>query len=149
MAVTDTAWADVADVLQFTGETVTEEDLLRAQDTIELFAGVTIEATDNISDRNLRHLNRAVAYQAAWAAPRPDLYTQTDVESFSQDGASHTPASVNANLLAPFARRFLRRLTWANKPMRIRRRYHQYDYNNRSPRDSAVADDNRTWDPMR
>lgn len=148
MGVTDVAWADEADVLLFTGETVDEADLIRAQDIVELFCGTTLLATDNIAGTNLRYLNRAVAYQAAWMSLKPDLYTHTDVENFSQDGASHTPASVNANLLAPLARRWLRRLSWANKPLRIRRRYNQYDYNNRGPRDSAVSDDNRVWTPQ-
>lgn len=144
----DVAWADESDVLAFTGETVVEADLVKAQDIIELFSGVTLLATDNISQTNLRYLNRAVAYQAGWMNTRPDLFSHQDVESFSQDGASHTPASVNAQLLAPFAARWLRRLTWRTKPLRVRRRYNEFDYSNRGPRDSAVADDNRTWDPM-
>lgn len=148
MAVTDVAWADEPDVLRYTGETVDEDVVIRAQDIVELFAGCTLLATDNISETNLLHLNRAVAYQAGWMAAHPDLFTHTDVDSVSQDGASHTPGNVNANLLAPFAARHLRRLTWRNKPLRIRRRYQQYDYMNNSPRDSAVADDNRVWDPL-
>lgn len=140
-------WADVEDVHTFTGETVDDETLIRAQDIIELFCGTTFLATDNISQRNLRMLNRAVAYQAGWMPSRPDLFTHVDVQTVSQDGSSHTPATENAALLSPFAARYLRRLTWVNKPLRVRRRYGEYE-NNDGPRDSAVADDNRAWVPL-
>lgn len=141
------AWADVDDVLTYTGEEVDEDTILRAQDIIELFCGTTFLATDNISGRNLRCLNRAVAYQAGWMPSRPDLFTHIDVDTVSQDGASHTPGSVNAALLAPFAARWLRRITWRHKPLRIRRRYGETDDSD-GPRDSAVADDNKVWIPM-
>lgn len=142
------AWADSDDVDLLTGVTVGDDDVLRAQDIIEIFAGTTWLATDQISERNLRLLNRAVAYQTAWMASRPDMYSHFDVDTVSQDGASFTPGTVNAQLLAPLAQRCLRRLTWGQKPLRVRHGYNQPDYNNLGPRDSAVADDNRPWVPM-
>lgn len=141
------AWATVDDVQTYTGEQVSDEDLLRAQDIVELFAGVTFDSVE-LSPRNLRCLNRAVAYQAGWATGRPDLYTQTDVDTVSQDGHSHTPKHENSDLLAPLARRWLNRLTWVQKPLRIRGRYHTPDYTNQGDRDSAAADDARYWTPL-
>lgn len=141
-------WASVDDVFTFTGETVDEPTLRRAQDLIELFAGVTWLGNDQISQRNARHLNRAVAYQAGWMGSRPDLYTHLDVQTVSQDGASHTPGNENAQLLAPLATRCLRRLSWADKPLRVQRGYNRNFYDDRGPRDSAVADDDRIWTPM-
>lgn len=142
------AWATVEDVELFTDEIVDEATLRRAQDIVELFAGTTILASGNISATNLRYLNRAVAYQAGWMPSRPDLFTHQDIDTASGDGGSHTPATVNAQLLAPFAARYLARLTWRNKPLRVRRRYGQTEYSDNGPRDSAVADDNRSWAPM-
>lgn len=143
-------WADASDVARFTGAVVTIGDLTQAQDIIDLFSGTTFGAYNNISPKNLRLLNRAVCYQAAWMQARPDLYTHMDVQSASQDGASFTPAGENAQLLAPMADRWLRRLTWRNKPLRVRRRYDQYDTDDtRHSRDSAVADDAQPWVPMR
>lgn len=142
------AWATIADVLLYTGQTVTEAKLLQAQDIIELFSGTTFLATDNLSPTNLRRLNRAVAYQAGWMVLHPDVFTNVDVDSVSQDGASYTPSHDNAALLAPLAKRHLARLTWVLKPLRVRRRYGQYDYEARGPRDSAVYDDNRVWTPI-
>jgi hypothetical protein len=143
------AWATVDDVDLYTDEIVDEKTLFRAQKIVELFAGCTFSATDNISQTNLRHLRAAVASQAGWMPSRPDLFSHQDIDTASGDGASHTPGTVNAQLLAPFAARHLARLTWRNKPLRVRRRYAQSDYyNDRGPRDSAVADDNAPWTPM-
>ncbi len=142
------AWADPDDVALWTKQQVTEEDCLRAQDIIELFAGTTFLAYDNISPGNMRKLNRAVAYQAGWMVEHPDLYTHTDADSVSSDGASVTKAHENADLLAPFARRWLARLTWRNAPLRVRRRYGQSDYSNSGSLDSAAADDSRIWTPL-
>lgn len=141
------AWADPDDVLLLTEETVTDSDCVRAQDIVEIFCGTTYLAT-SISQTNLRLLNRAVAYQAAWMTQRPDLYTHMDVDNVSQDGASLSPATVNAQLLAPLAARCIRRLSWLNRPLRVRRGYRHSEYDDRGPRDSAVADDNRIWTPM-
>lgn len=147
---TNELWATVADVALYTGAVVTLPEMAQAQDIIDLFSGITFGAYQNISPRNLRHLNRALCYQAAWIQARPDLYTQTEVASHNHDAASFTPMGENAMLLAPFARRWLNRLTWANKPLRVRRRYDQFDTDDtRHSRDSAVADDAQPWAPMR
>lgn len=139
-------WATADDVLTYTGVTVGEADIIRAQDHIEIIAGVTEDAVIE-SPRNLRLLNRAVAYQAAWEQYHPDLYMNVDVDSVGQDGHSHTPAHENAALIAPWATRCLRRLTWVQRPLRVRKRYGAEDYDDGN-RDSAVADDNRPWVPM-
>jgi hypothetical protein len=141
------AWATAADVLKYTGVEVGDAELIRAQDHIELIAGITYDAVVD-SPRNLRLLNRAVAYQAAWEQYHPDLYLNVDVDSISQDGHSHTPAHENAGLIAPWATRCLRRLTWVQRPLRVRRSYDSGDYSDTGSRDSAVADDSRTWAPL-
>lgn len=140
-------WCDVADVYKLTGETVDEVVLTQAQGIMDLFSGTTFASRDNIAGRNLRHLLAATAYQAAWMPSHPDIFTHMDVQSIQAGGASATPGGENAQLLAPFALRALRRLTWWQKPYRTRGRYGTY--NNDTPRDSAVADDNRPWTPIR
>jgi hypothetical protein len=141
------SWATAADVTTYTGETsVTDDELVRAQDIIELFSGITFDAVVD-SPRNLRCLNRAVAYQTAWMRYHPDLYLNVDVDSISQDGHSHTPAHENAALVAPLATRWLRRLTWIQRPLRVRKRYGTDDFGDGNL-DSAVADDNRAWTPL-
>jgi hypothetical protein len=142
------AWATLDDVFLRTGTAVDETTLVQAQDIIELFSGITFASTDNLSARNLRMLNRAVAYQAGWMPFHPDIFMNTDTDSDSQDGASSQPSHDNARLLAPFAKRWLARLTWAQKPLRVRGRYNQTDYSQLGDRDSAVRDDNFVWTPM-
>jgi len=141
------AWATADDVLRLTGEQVGDGDLIRAQDIIEILAGVTFDSVE-LSPRNLRLLNRAVAYQAAWAVYHPDLYSHVDVDNVSQDGHSHTPSHDLAALVAPLAHLCLKRLSWVQKPLRVRPRYGQSDYNELGSRDSAAADDARVWMPL-
>lgn len=141
-------WATIDDVSLRTGESVQLATLLQAQDLIELFSGVTFLATDQITERNLRHLNRAVAYQAGWMPSRPDLFTHIEADQVSQGGTSHQKGHENADLLAPMAIRMLRRLTWTMRPLHIRRGFGSDDYSDEGSRDSAVADDNRVWTPL-
>lgn len=143
------AWADAADVLRWTAQSVTDDDVSRAQDIVELNCGTTYLATANISPKNLRHLNRAVAYQAGWAKLNPDLYTSRDVESAGADGQNYQPGHESAHLIAPLARRHIRQLSWVQRPLRVRRRYGQPDYlSDGGNRDSASRDDARYWTPL-
>jgi hypothetical protein len=103
-------WASVSDVTEITGATVDAETLAQAQGVIELLVGRTADATW-IPARDLRWLRRAVAYQAAWMPSQPDLFTRTEVASSSQDGASQVYRP-DSHLLAPLARRALKKLTW-------------------------------------
>lgn len=143
-----TAWATAANVLDLTAITVTDAEVLRAQAIIELFANTTTESSDAglISSRNLRLLQRAVAFQAAWMTEHPDVYTNVDVTSFSQDGQSASQAHANAALLAPLAKRHLDRLSWHLEPLRAYKR--ATVYTDTGTRDSAVRDDALPWIPL-
>lgn len=141
------AWATADDVLTYTAEEVSDQDILRAQPLIELAAGTHFDAVID-SPRNLRLLRMAVAYQTAWMRYHPDIFLNVDVDSISQDGHSHTPAHENAALYSPWATRCLRRLTWVQKPLRVRSRYGSGDYGDQGSRDSAVADDSKPWAPL-
>lgn len=142
------AWADADDVEVLTGiDDATDAELIRAQRIIEIYVGVTFDATID-SPRNLRHLNSAVAYQMAWMRFQPGLFIHSDVDNVSQDGHSHTPAHDAAALVAPLAMRCIRRLTWMQKSLRVRSRSRAGDYDDYGSRDSAVADDARIWIPL-
>ncbi|WP_213451589.1 hypothetical protein [Rhizomonospora bruguierae] len=139
-----TEWATPSDVLSIAKATVTEDDVTSARFIVELFAHTTTEASDagNISSGNLRLLRMAVAYQAAWMQAHPDVLTNVDVDSFSQDGQSAVHAHANAALLAPLAKRCIDRLSWRRESIRTTTRRRPGD------RDSAAADDNQPWRPM-
>lgn len=111
MAVTQ--WATIADVDDVTGKTVTEKERGIAVRSLEPLIGV-IEAVDrpDISDRDRYWLKLATCYQAAFVLDNPDLFSRNDVTSVSQDGESANFRNVDAHLLAPLARKCIRRLSW-------------------------------------
>jgi hypothetical protein len=141
-------WASIADVDTYTNVTVDADEITRAQAIIEIFAHTTTEASDAglISSRNLRLLKQAVAYQAAWMTEHPDVFTNVDVTSFSQDGMSASQAHAHAHLLAPLAKRCLDRLSWNLEPLRAHRP--RQPYTDKGNRDDAARDDSLPWIPL-
>ena len=108
-----TPWATIADVDEVTGKTVTAKERGIAVRSLEPLIGV-IEAVDrpDISDRDRYWLKLATCYQAAFVLDNPDLFSRADVTSASQDGESANFRNVDAHLLAPLARKCIRRLSW-------------------------------------
>ncbi len=104
------AWATADYASEITGVTVTETWISRAQAVVELFSGVTEEYA--LRKRDQRHLRMAVAYQAGWMVGQIDVTTRTDVSQVTQDEMSFTYANPDAAVLAPLARRALKRLSW-------------------------------------
>lgn len=114
-------WATASETLAYTGISVSEDNLTAAQAMIELFADVIYEQSDKISTKNLRLLKMSVAYQAAWMTDHDDLFTHTDIQSINQDGIFYVHQHENSYLLAPMARRAIKRLSWMrNKTIRIK-----------------------------
>lgn len=144
-----TDWATPADVLTYTGVTVTDDEVIRAQFIVELFAGTTTDASDRglITSRNLRLLRQAVAFQSAWMTEHPDVFTSVDVTTFSQDGVSATQAHANAHLLAPLAKRCIDRLTWILAPWKARKP-NAAVLAETGNRDTVAYDDNKPWVPL-
>jgi hypothetical protein len=145
-------WATPGDTAFYTGITPTAAQVAQAQAVVELFADTTEAASDagNISEKNLRLLKQAVAYQAAWVTQHPDAFTNMDTTTVSQDQVSVTWLHANAGILAPLAKRCIDRLSWRqrNRPLRIRRR-NEYQIPRTLNLTSAVADDNDPrWRPI-
>lgn len=108
-----TPWATVAQIKTVTGLDVTEDDRNVAVSSLETMTGL-IESIDrpDISDRDRHFLKLMCAYQAAFIADNPDLFSRADVTSASQDGESANFRNVDSHLLAPLARKAMRRLSW-------------------------------------
>jgi hypothetical protein len=108
-----TAWATVDDVKRLTGKDLTGDAIDQATAVIELTGGGRLAKLDPayVSERNFDWLRRAVCYQAAFMDAHPDYFERMDVASLSQDGVS---ASLKGDslILAPLARRCLKRLSW-------------------------------------
>ncbi len=106
-------WATVENVKDVTGAVVSEADVKVAIATLEPLVGL-INGVERpgISDRDKHWLRNATCFQAAFVKDNPDLFSRADVTSASQDGESASFRNVDAHLLAPLARKAIRRLSW-------------------------------------
>jgi hypothetical protein len=107
------SWALPADVLDVTGVTADVATISRAVATLETMTGL-IEGVSrpDMTDRDRHYLKLATCYQVAFMADNPDLFSRADVTSASQDGESATFRNVDAHILAPLARKSIRKLSW-------------------------------------
>lgn len=108
-----TPWATIAQIKSVTGYEPTTDARDQAVATLETLTGL-IESIDrpDISDRDRHYLKLMLAYQAAFMRDNPDLFSRADVTSASQDGESAAFRNVDSHLLAPLARKAMRRLSW-------------------------------------
>lgn len=106
-------WATIESIADVTGVTVTDRERKTATaiivDLVGLIEGVT---RPDITDRDLYFLGHAVAWEAVWIRDNPDLFSPADVVAASQDGESASFRNVDAHILAPLARKSIRRLSW-------------------------------------
>lgn len=106
-------FATIAQIMSVTGITVTQAQRDTAARIIEVTTGL-IEAVErvDITDRDLYFLQLATAYQAAFVYDNPDVFSRADVTSAAQDGESATFRNADSHVLAPLARKSIRRLSW-------------------------------------
>lgn len=140
-----TEWATIAQVKAITGRDATQEDRDVAARSLETMIGL-IEEVDrpDISDRDRYWLRLATAYQTRFVQDNPDLFSREDVTSAAQDGESANYRNPDAHILAPLARKAIRRLSWRalTRP------------GDRAPREAATNvlseeyDDSLAWRPL-
>lgn len=118
--MTYTPWATVGDIYEVTKKTVTQEDRTSAVRSLETMTGL-IESVprEDMTDRDRHWLKLATAYQAAFMLDNPDIFSRNDVTSAGQDGESAAFRNVDAHILAPLARKSIRRLSWMQKTRRL------------------------------
>lgn len=104
-------WATVPQVKALTRKTVTDEDIDVAEGILATLHGLIPGVARKVSGRDAYFLRLATAYQAAWVVANPDLFERLDVSSAGQDGQSAT-FKPDALVVAPLARRTLKRLSW-------------------------------------
>jgi hypothetical protein len=108
-------WATPESVLALTGVTVDESTCLQAQGAIETFTDADPDSSANrggLSAKNLKLLEKATAYQAAWIPAHPDWAQNIDATSVQQDGVVISTPDRNAWVCAPMAARCIHRLSW-------------------------------------
>lgn len=146
------SWASTADVLTYTGSSVSQDTVDAAQAIVELFADTVENENVELSTKNLRLLKLAVAYQSAWMSAQPDLFTRTDVGLMTQDGVSFTSPHANSLILAPFARRAIARLSWMRtKNQRIRPmlpKNFNRDFADPTNNDADLEEGTSGWEPL-
>lgn len=106
-------WCDIDQVSLVTDATVTPAQMVRAQNVIELYTDCfAYQPPPDMFARDLRYLQDALCYQAAWMGPRIDQFSNVDLTNQAQDGSSATVAHENANKLAPLAFVAIKKLSW-------------------------------------
>lgn len=105
------AWASAQDVIDSTGVSVTDQQLVQAQKSIEVFSNRIWGDEARMRTRDLYWLGQAVAHQAAWLAGQFGLETRLDATQTQQDQVS-TTLKDDGLVLAPMAARSLKRVSW-------------------------------------
>jgi hypothetical protein len=120
-------WAVAADVLNITGQTVTDAQVTIAGSIIDIFTGrpysfswvepstgntITYDWYENVGATDSYYLNLAVVFQTVWMTQQPDLYTRLDLDSIQTMRAPIKLNSGNALMIGPLARKSLARVSW-------------------------------------
>jgi hypothetical protein len=110
------AWATIADVLAVSGQDRDQAAVDLASSIITTYAGVSEDLPeDAISIKDREHLRRATSWEAAWLTPTRMATLVTERENAKSVSADtvrierETPADA---MLAPFAQRELKSLSW-------------------------------------
>ncbi len=140
----------IVEVTNQTLVTVEGATIVAAQNIIEDELGRTeAAASANMTARETRIVNRAIAYQAAYLHQNPGVLSGLDLASFSQPDYAATfkgGASAGSHILSPMAKRTLRHLprvgsrsvateSWMTDP-------------NRSGNDDDGDASDREWTPI-
>lgn len=110
----------VANVQALTGTTVTAQKISEALAQIDIHAGADLfddEVIGRLSPRNLRLVQQAVCYQAAWLSTQIDVYSRLDVAEIAgaTSNGGVTPRDELTIRLAPLARSCLERCSWRTR----------------------------------
>lgn len=107
------AWATISEVEDYTGVTVTQDQINIAQTMIEGLINRVWRSTDATSS-DYYWLSRAVAWQARFGSENPQLISIGNVTSLSQDGFSISfgsdAAANNRTMFSQMAMRMLNNL---------------------------------------
>jgi hypothetical protein len=113
-------WATVDEVLELTGVTVTEQQLVAGQAALENHIRRVYRSSDALSSDGV-WLKRACCYQSVWLKDHPELFNRVKFTSTSQDGWSITyPDNGSDDWISPQATNVLNNLrAGANTSIRV------------------------------
>ncbi len=142
------AWATTSQVFATTGATVSQTVVNQAQGIIDLFSGVPYTGSAAVSGRDRYWLPLAVSYEAAWLPRQPDLIGRMDFTTLTQDGnvIGLTP---DATLLAPAARRALKKVSWLkSRALHVKSPFQDGNGVVSANPLAEANDDDYAWSPM-
>jgi hypothetical protein len=114
-------WATAQDVLNITGQQVSDQQVIYAGFTIDMFTGRPYSFTgpdgqeynwyENTGDIDAYYLKLAVVFQTVWIQAQPDMMSRLDLANVPAKGRPLT-LNVGALLLGPLAKKALSRVSW-------------------------------------
>jgi hypothetical protein len=125
--MTQTTWATAADVLNYTGVEVTDQQVTLAGWIIDLYSGrpysfswtdpSTNEVTqynwwENVGGADNYYMTLAVCFQVVWMTQQPDLMTRLDLKRVPTTREAIQVQDMNTLQIGPLAKKALGRVSW-------------------------------------
>lgn len=105
-------WTTATQASSITKQTLTDSDLEAANAILEIWVGVTPEIKDRLRPRDVRLLEKAEAFQAAWMKHKPALLERSDTDRVIQDTLQYDKGDRDMHVIAPLAKAAIQRLSW-------------------------------------
>lgn len=105
-------WTTPEQASSITKKTLTESDLEAANAILEIWVGVTPELKDRLRPRDVRLLEKAEAFQAAWMLHKVALLERSDTDRVIQDTLQYDKGDKDMHVMAPLAKAAIQRLSW-------------------------------------
>jgi len=105
-------WTTVEQATAITNQSLTTGDLSAANAILEIWVGVTPHLKDKLRPRDVRLLEKAEAFQAAWMKYKPALLERSDTDRVIQDTLQYDKGDRDMHVLAPLAKAAIQRLSW-------------------------------------
>lgn len=105
-------WTTAAQASTITNQTLTAGDLEAANAIIEIWVGVTPDLKASLRPRDVRLLEKAEAFQAAWMKFKPALLERSDTDRVIQDTLQYDKGDRDMHVIAPLAKAAIQRLSW-------------------------------------
>lgn len=105
-------WTTAEQATAITNQSLTTGDLEAANAILEIWVGVTPDLKDRLRPRDVRLLEKAEAFQAAWMKHKPALLERSDTDRVIQDTLQYDKGDRDMHVMAPLAKAAVQRLSW-------------------------------------
>lgn len=105
-------WTTAEQATAITNQSLTTGDLEAANAILEIWVGVTPDLKERLRPRDVRLLEKAEAFQAAWMKYKPALLERSDTDRVIQDTLQYDKGDRDMHVMAPLAKAAIQRLSW-------------------------------------